>query len=246
MLYSFDRSTGHFAGYDTISIDYGTDWAFEGGCAISPNGHYLYVAVMLNVYQFDLWASDISSTQTTVATWDGVIDPIIITFLKCQLGPDCKIYILGGGDTRYYHIIHNPDEEGLAFNLEQRGLVLPTPSGASIPYFPNYRLGPIDNPGVPCTATVSVSQPHAVPTQGIRVWPNPASSQVSLSANGLLPKGAKWMMTDAYGQLVHEEVLQENFSVKEIGLRHLPTGLYFWMLQDGQGKLLDSGKIIKL
>ena len=38
----------------------------------------------------------------TVATWDGFVDPIAISFLNCQLGPDCKIYILGGGDTKYY------------------------------------------------------------------------------------------------------------------------------------------------
>ena len=109
------------------------------------------------VYQFDLWASDIVASQIKVASWDGFLNPVAILFRTCQLGPDCKIYILSGGDTRYYHIIHNPDEPGLACNFEQRGLVLPIPSGARIPYFPNYRLGPIDNPGVPCSPVVSVS-----------------------------------------------------------------------------------------
>jgi hypothetical protein len=244
MLFSFDRSTGTFTSYDTISINYGTDWAFEGGCAISPNGRYLYVAAMLNVYQFDLWASDISSTQTTVATWDGVIDPIIITFLKCQLGPDCKIYILGGGDTRYYHIIHNPDEPGLACNFEQRGLVLPVPSGASIPYFPNYRLGPIDNPGLPCTATVAISSPPGRLYPGVRVYPNPTGGQLTVSLEGTM--GQKHIvLQNMYGQTVKQVYVTGQSESYTLSVEDLVSGIYLWEVTTASGVRLGAGKVIK-
>ncbi|MEZ4892208.1 MAG: hypothetical protein R2778_04230 [Saprospiraceae bacterium] len=146
-------------------------------------------------------ASDIGSTQTTVATWDGFVDPIAISFWHAQLGPDCKIYINGGGDTKYYHIIHNPDEHGIACNVEQRGLVLPTPSGASIPYFPNYRLGPVDNPGVPCSPVVATQQP-IVTTPRCSVWPNPASNQLNFEFSNSSIK--KIQLTDAFGRTARQ------------------------------------------
>jgi len=177
MNFTFDRSTGTFTGYSTFSVNYGSDIATQGGCGISPSGQFLYIAAAFQVYQFDLWASNVSSSQIKVAVWDGFVDPIAILFWFCQMGPDCKIYIEGGGDTRYYHIIHNPDEQGLACNVEQRGLIFPVPSGASIPYFPNYRLGPIDNPGLPCSPIVATQQP-SVAVPACSVWPNPASEQL--------------------------------------------------------------------
>ncbi len=244
MNFSFDRSTGHFTSYNTFSVNYGSDFAAQGGCAISPNSRYLYIAALLQVYQFDLWASDISSSQVKVAVWDGFLDPVAISFLTCQLGPDCKIYILGGGDTRYYHIIHNPDEPGLACNFEQRGLVLPTPSGASIPYFPNYRLGPIDNPGVPCTATVSVSATPSAPPQ-IRAYPNPASEQVTIEWGSFISGSKRLTLCNTIGQPVKDLWLSAGSASYVLSLEHLPAGVYFWVMQSEAGLPVGSGKIVK-
>ncbi|MEZ4941709.1 MAG: hypothetical protein R3D58_12595 [Saprospiraceae bacterium] len=160
MVYSFDREAGVITQFDTIAFDYGIQPVIgEIGCAVSPNGRFLYLGCRQFLYQLDLWASDISASQTVVAEWDGYAAPLPTMFWQCQLGPDCKIYIRAGGDTRFFHVIHNPDEPGLACNVEQRGLPLPTPSGASMPSFPNYRLGPIDNPGLPCSPVVNTTAP---------------------------------------------------------------------------------------
>jgi len=158
MVYTFDREAGVFTQFDTIPFDYGDQLVGEIGCAVSPNSRFLYLGCRKFLYQFDLLASDISTSQTTVAEWDGFTTPFPTLFYQLQLAPDCKIYGLAGGDTRYYHVIHNPDEPGLACNVEQRGVQFQTPTGASMPSFPNYRLGPIDNPGMPCTATVGTTQ----------------------------------------------------------------------------------------
>jgi hypothetical protein len=239
-LLEFDRETGTFVNYSTIKLDVGTSLAFAGGCSFSPNGQYLYVAALTNIYQFDMTASDISATQTTVATWDGFVDPIAISFLTCQLGPDCKIYILGGGDTKYYHIIHNPDEPGLACNVEQRGLVLPTPSGASIPYFPNYRLGPIDNPGLPCSPVVAMNHPP-LPLPEVHVWPNPAHDQLGFS---LVENSIKSIsLRDALGRVVKTVSLGSSSGTYTMSVSDLAGGLYFWEIEDVKGRSL-AGKVI--
>jgi hypothetical protein len=243
-LYQFNRSTGLFTGFDTIHIDFGNFISFDGGCAVSPNGRYLYITAVTKVYQFDLLASDISSSQTTIATWDGFVDPIAIAFWLCQLGPDCKIYVIGGGDTRYYHIIHNPDEPGLACNFEQRGLVLPTPSGASIPYFPNYRLGPIDNPGLPCTATVAVSSPPGNRRLGVRVYPNPAGGQLTVALEGTM--GQKHIvLRNMYGQTVKQVYVTGQSESYTLSVEDLVSGIYLWEVTTASGVRLGAGKVIK-
>jgi hypothetical protein len=234
MMYDFDRATGLFSNYRTVAIDFGNALAFDGGCTFSPSGRYLYVMALKRAYQFDLWAPDISATQTTVAEWDGFVDPIATNFISSQLGPDCKIYSQCG-DMRYYHVIHRPDEPGLACQFEQRGMVLPTPSGASIPYFPNYRLGPIDNPGLPCTPTVSVSpEPVSLLSGAVRVYPNPADGYMVLEyALSGMHRPQKCRVYNALGQLLLEKKLSGLVEGKEtLPVGHLPEGIYHVLLDN--------------
>ncbi len=240
MVYSFDREAGVFTQFDTIGYDYGDQLVGEIMCAVSPNNQYLYLSCRKLLFQFDLLAQDISASQTTVAEWDGFANPFPTMFWQCQLGPDCKIYICAGGDTRYYHVIHNPDEPGLACNVEQRGVKFQTPTGASMPSFPNYRLGPIDNPGVPCTATVSVSQP-VLPMEGRLVWvyPNPAHDVLSIDYQGVGEQGSQFLIFNAQGQIVREISLSPNQGNVKLTLHGLPGGVY-WYIVPG----LETGKVI--
>jgi hypothetical protein len=234
MLYDFDRATGLFSNYRTIGVQFGDLPAFDGGCTFSPSGRYLYVMALTEVYQFDLWAADIASTQTTVGVWDGFTDPIATVFVSSQLGPDCKIYSQCG-DMRYYHVIHRPDEPGLACQFEQRGMVLPTPSGASIPYFPNYRLGPIENPGLPCTPTVSVSpEPFNLLSGAVRVYPNPADGYMVLEyALSGMHRPQTCRVYNALGQLLLEKKLSGGLEGKEtLPVGHLPEGVYHVLLDN--------------
>jgi len=224
MLYDFDRLSGTFSNYSTFKVNYGNDPVFDGGCGISPSGQFLYITQQIQIYQFDLWASNIPASQIKVAIWDGFKDPIGVTFGVCQLGPDCKIYCRTG-DMRYYHIIHNPDEKGLACNFEQRGLVLPTPSGASIPYFPNYRLGPIDNPGVPCSPTVSVTEQPVSHTAGVQVWPNPVSEQVHFGRVGWDESSRRLVLYDVWGRVVRS--VEFHGAAHTLAVEDLMSGVYF-------------------
>lgn len=230
LVYNFDRNTGVFTSFNKIEVDFGADLAFDGGCAISPNSRFLYIAAHLQVYQFDLQNTNPSSTQLKVATWDGFVEPFAVSFWHCQLGPDCKIYI-ASGDTRYYHIIHNPDEQGLACNVEQRGLVLPTPSGASIPYFPNYRLGPLENPGLPCSPVVATQQPF-LPTPGMGIWPNPAHTQVNFSS---FAEVKTLQVFDVYGRIVKTIPLSGSSETYTLSVQDFAPGVYIWQASSERG-----------
>ena len=144
-IYDFDRCTGNLSNHRRIQYD---EDAYSGGAAISPNSRFLYIPSNSFMYQYDLWADDIEASRATVAVYDGYLAPFPTTFFLAQLAPDNKIYISCSNGVNVLHVIHNPDEKGLACNVEQHGLHLPTYNGSSIPNFPNYRLGPLD--GSPC------------------------------------------------------------------------------------------------
>ncbi|MCW5921334.1 MAG: T9SS type A sorting domain-containing protein [Saprospiraceae bacterium] len=245
MVYSFDREAGVFTQFDTIPFDYGNQLVGEIGCAVSSDSRFLYLGCRKFLYQLDTWASDISASQTTVAEWDGFTTPFPTLFYQLQLAPDCKIYGLAGGDTRYYHVVHDPDEPGLACNVEQRGVKFQTPTGASMPSFPNYRLGPLDNPGVPCTATVSVNNPlPATEKNTVQVWPNPATDEFTLSYSLPQARGeSRLILTDPYGRVVHETRLQGAAGRVAVRTEGWAAGVYFFSIASNEVGL-SSGKII--
>ncbi|MBN8685057.1 MAG: T9SS type A sorting domain-containing protein [Chitinophagales bacterium] len=238
-LFDFDRTTGLLNNHRTFSLNYDA-FTFDGGCCFSPSGQYLYIMATINMYQVDITASDISSTQITVESWDGFVDPIAPTFGFCQLGPDCKIYI-NGPDLRYYHVIHKPDLPGLACEAEQRGLLLPTPNGASIPYFPNYRLGPPDNPGPPCTATVSVQGIAGASGAGLKVFPNPASQMVYLDYR-IEGGEARFELWNTLGQVMKSVSLNAADNFGGVSTAELPGGIYVYRLMIAD-KLVQSGTL---
>jgi hypothetical protein len=145
-IYQFDRCTGLLS--DQIQIHYDDD-AYAAGIAISPNSRYLYVSSFANLYQFDLQASNIQASKKKVAEYDGFHENgIYTTFYLAQLAPDGKIYINVPSGVHYLHVIHQPNLPNPECNVEQHGIRLPTYNSASLPNFPNYRLGPLD--GSPC------------------------------------------------------------------------------------------------
>ncbi len=116
--------------------------------SISPNSRYLYAATQDKVFQFDLEAPVIAYSKKLVAEFDGFYDtspPFTTLFFYQQLAPNGKIYMCTANGTRYLHVIHQPNLPYPNCNLEQHSITLPRINGQSLPNFPNYRLGPLDD-----------------------------------------------------------------------------------------------------
>jgi len=57
------------------------------------------------------------------------------------LGPDCRIYIRPGSSSNSFHVIHKPNEKGVACDLVQQGIKLPEISATGgFPNFPRFRV----------------------------------------------------------------------------------------------------------
>ncbi len=144
-IFDFDRCQGSFSNPVFIPLPNSN---LGGGLAISPNSRFLYVSTASRIYQFDLLAGDIEASRETVAVFDGYQSPLPTYFYKMQLGPDGRIYINCFNSASIMHVIQFPNKKGLACEVRQHGVQLPTFNCGTMPHFPNYRLGPLD--GSPC------------------------------------------------------------------------------------------------
>jgi len=141
-IFRFDRCDGILE--DQIHINL-FDMGASGGLVFSPNSRFLYAAGQTKVLQYDLWAEDVEASAIIVAVYDGFLsDGIAKTeFHSGLLAADNKIYFTTPTDGHFMHVIHNPNEKGIACNFEQHGLEWPVWKHTSIPNFPHYRMGPL-------------------------------------------------------------------------------------------------------
>ncbi len=243
--FDFDRATGTLSNYRKINVNFGNYYPIGVAAGVSPSGRFLYVTARKYLYQLDLQATDIEASQVLLDEWDGYGDPIACDFWSVHPGPDCKLYISTGNDSRIMHVVHHPDEPGLACNFEQRGLQTPTYHGASFPNFPNYRLKAAGEPFSPCKGyTVGQEEVVFSPLPAVSVFPNPASEYVKVVPNRPLPARSRWVLHDAYGREVRSEVMDGWSNCTESDVQGLAGGVYFWSLISGDRKVSASGKLI--
>ena len=231
-IFDFDRCTGLFSNPVHILID---DYNQMGGVAFSPNSRFLYVSSVLDVYQYDTEAVDIDASMVHIAEWDGFYSPAppaATLFDLAQLAPDGKVYISTGNSSLHLHVIHNPDEAGLACNMEQHALELPTYYSNSLPNHPNYHLGALA--GSPCdTLGLSVSAPLS-PGEGlgVRVYPNPGNGQFTLTYP-VQPEAGMLEVLDLQGRVVYRTRLSAWSQVHAVEIPHEARGMYLCRLSWG-------------
>ena len=150
VIADFDRCSGISS---NIKIDRFSsfDSTFGNGLEFSSSGRYLYANDARIIRQYDTWASDIFASIVIVATYDGFTYTVPeldreenTPFGRMQKGPDNKIYLSTTGVSNYLHVIHYPEQAGLASTVEQHAIFLPTYNFGTTPTFPTLRLGPID------------------------------------------------------------------------------------------------------
>ena len=111
-------------------------------------------------------------------------------------------------------------------------------NAASIPNFPNFRLGALSGSG--CDTLTSVGEP--IKDIGYAsIYPNPARSDAAISWR--LPSGvsaATLQITGSLGQMVCTEILPAPEGKISLPLAHLPKGLYFYRIFHSEGQIIQE------
>ena len=141
-VFDFDRCSGLFNDPNLVPFEFNN--GYFCGASISNNSRFAYVTDTRTAWQYDLTASDIASTKTLIATYDGFKNPYECDFHIAQLAPDGKIYLNTWGGCKNLHVIEHPDRPGTACEFRQHGVSLFTYTEVGLPNMPNFRLGPMD------------------------------------------------------------------------------------------------------
>ncbi len=226
-FYDFDRCSGEMSNHTQIIYQ---NMGLPGGIAFSPNSRFVYTPAWDKIYQFDLWAADIPASRITVAEYDGFLDErgLPTRFYQPKLAPDGKIYItVSNVNSRYLHVIDQPDSLGTACNVLQHHIQMPTYHDKYMPNHPVTRLGKMV--GSPCDTILSSSVEVKPDLLKFELHPNPASSFVEINCELPLGKTASWQLFDLAGRLV-KQVELANADRNLVPLEELPNGLYVYQI----------------
>ena len=223
-IMNFDRCTGLLSNNIHIAIN---DSSAAGGVAFSPNSKVLYVSSTTYVYQFDLLSSNVPGSQLTVAVWDTNYSPnppLATTFYLSQLAPDGKIYISCTNGTLDIHEISYPDSLGMACQVCQHCVHLPSYDNSTIPNHPNYFLGA--EGGSVCdslpTAVLNFKSPAA-----IELFPNPFTNlfYIKTPSNDEI---IEFNISDSFGQQVKaNSEFVKNREYIEVNSSSMSSGIYY-------------------
>ena len=234
-IYDFDRCTGELSNFKRVWIN---QIAPIAGLAVSSNSRFAYCFTGAALHQYDM---ELDST-THIADYDGFADPpgtvLAATLYQAQLAPNGKIYACSGNGVRYFHVVNNPNEAGLACNFVQHGVPLPVFNGFTIPNFPYFRLGREEGSGCD-TLFTGVSNTFPSLQHVFELSPNPAQNYLAVK-NQSQEKNATFVLYDITGRAV----LQQTLSTQNtISTEHLPSGIYLYQIINPQNQSLQYGKV---
>lgn len=229
-LFDVDRCDGTFIHVGHVDVDS----AYYGwGTSFSPSGRFIYLSAETEIYQVDGDAADLQSSLQLIATWDSTYSPgppFATLFGASKLAPDGKIYISTMNTTDKLHVINQPDSLGLACDLVQHAITLPTYWSNSIPNHPNYHLGALD--GSICDS-LGLGMEEQKPEMNLALYPNPNAGAFTISfapqrETGLLE------VHGLDGKLVHRERVAPWSQLKRTDIPGLDAGMYQCKLSFGR------------
>ncbi len=218
-LYDFDRQEGLLSNFVLIEIPAYN--GVSGGLEFSPSGNFLFVNHDTSLYQVDLLSPDIQSSLTHIADYDGFVDVLPTPFFIMERTPDHRIIMSPLFGSQWLHVIQEPDKKGKACRFEQHTLKLPTVNNWTLPHFPNYRLGRLDDP---LCDSVMVASPILAKTgyKKFMIRPNPASHQIVIyNLDPEIVNNLFIELTDLQGRMVLRE------TTLSMDVSDVPSGLYF-------------------
>lgn len=240
-VFDFDRCTGVLSNFQDINIEGNSEFSLSSGVAMSPNSRFVYTFGGKYCYQVDLQEQDVQGSVTLVGEWDGTLinNTWATYFDESALAPDGKIYGSVPGSNPYMHIIHSPNEKGLACNLEQHALLLPHPvwNTSTVPNMPNYRLGSVEGSACDTIAT-AVNEVHNNFAWNLQAQPNPNNGSFQIT---LPPKTDNYRLYlyDLTGRMVQHQTIDSGEQRLSINL-NLTQGAYLLRVLNSNGRLLGQ------
>jgi hypothetical protein len=240
-LFDFDRCTGYFSNPRHLvpadSMEYAVSVCF------SPDSRKLYFNDIYRLWQYDLDMADVYGSGQLIAIWDTFTyaECCPTAFFQMRLAPDGRIYMSTFGSSNIYlHRIRYPDRSGTSCDFVQRDIELPNWHDGILPYFPNYRLGPVI--GSVCDSIYRIK-----PETDIGIGPNPISDRLVIYTRTRYPFELD-MNLEIYsldGKLAGRHRLINQSNRHELDLSHLPAAVYVYHLViNGDTSL--SGKLVKI
>jgi hypothetical protein len=222
-LYDVDRCAGKLENYRQKFITNN----LAGRVAFSPNSRFLYIGSADSTWQFDMQAPDVFESQTLIGVYDGAGTKTGsgYYFSFMWLAPDGKIYMSVSAQLgRKLHVINNPDLLGIACDLQQHSIDIPTYNDQTTPTPINYDLK--QEPGSPCDTLGVGLQQLKIKDLELQIFPNPSSGKFSME---YLPQTKSGMLYvyDMQGKEVYREYVSPYTSIKNLDLSaKLANGTY--------------------
>ena len=245
-ILDFDRCTGTLSN----SLSLTTNFPNNYGCSLSSSGRFLYASTMDSLFQFDLSASNVQSSQILI--WDDQSDSSEICQQK--LAPDGKIYVAStnrySGDSVFNYtnmnltVITQPDSLGAACNIQPYSFYL---GGhrclAGLPNIPNYNLAALT--GSPCD-TLSVSSPAGwPPPNNIEIFPNPNQGEFILRLSSAQADKVYIIIYNTLGEVVYSGYENRTSPKTIISLKlNLSGGLYYVQVRSEKGESFGGRVVI--
>jgi hypothetical protein len=229
-IYDFNRATGQFSNLRTYPLPDSS--VNTRGVIFSPNGRYVYTTFSTKLYQTDV----VTGHSILIARHENARDETgwPIAMGNMRVGPDCRIYVGPSATTDYFHVIHSPDEEGLACDFQFRAIRTPTWVSFQLPNVP-MTLDPAKCRDLPWILSPPVSNgPPPAPQLAVRVFPNPAREVVRLAWPRDVRAGSyRWRLYSMDGRLLRDYAVTNEAELR-IDRQGLPPESYVWELtQDG-------------
>ena len=222
-LYAFERESSQLEQIGQIDILIDTVQVGFASCEWSPSSEFLYLIKSDSIWQLDTWAEPLESGLEFIAAHNGVLDPLSTRFFISALGPDCRIYIRPGSGSNSFHVIHSPDERGVACDLQQQGIRLPNISATgSFPNFPRFRVDEEDkcDPSI-----VSAFGELVYYRRDLVTYPNPVHNDLTIELPEGVGDGMLYVL-NMQGQMVYTKEVSVLTGSLQLSMSQLPVGLY--------------------
>ncbi len=243
-LYDFDRSDATLSNEQHIPWRRPEEGIFSS-CEWSPNSRFLYMCRPDTLWQLDTQTLPLEDGLEFIAKYLGGDDYLQPSFGIAALGPDCRIYIRGKSSANSMHIIHKPDEKGMACDFVEQGLQLPaTTNVGSFPNFPRFRVDEEDkcDPNI-----VSAFGEVVYYRRDLITYPNPVRDNLTIELPEGVGDGMLYVL-DMQGQMLHSQEVSVLTGSMQLSMSHMTVGMYAveYVPRDNKDRVVYTSRVTRV